>query len=617
MVLAQIDWIIIFLFFVVLISIAIFSSRSAGKGYNEFFLSGRNMPWWLLGVSMVATTFSADTPNLVTDIVRQNGVAGNWVWWAFLLTGMLTVFVYAKLWNRSKVLTDLEFYEIRYSGRMAAFLRGFRAIYLGFFFNVMVIASVSLAFIKLAGVMMGIQPAPALIIAAVIVVFYSGLGGLKSILWTDLFQFSFAMFGAVIAAVFVVKGLPEGIDGLSGLFAHENVSGKLNIFPGIGQTDVFLYLFIIPIAVQWWTVWYPGAEPGGGGYIAQRMLSAKEERHAMGATLLFNFFHYAIRPWPWILVALASLIIFPDIQSMVTAFPGVAEQYIREDFAYPAMLRTFLPPGLLGLVVASLIAAFMSTVASHLNWGSSYLVNDFYHRFYNPNATEKQKVLFGRISTVLLMVFGVLLALVLQNALQAFQYLLMIGAGTGLIYILRWFWWRINAYSEISAMIAATVFSLAFIIIENFYLTTLTEPAGMINVFGLITTVTYWNIIKLVGVVILTSATWIIVTFLTKPVNDDTLRSFYKKIKPGGPGWKKVIREAAEAGVPITSEKSKAWDVPVGILCMMLGCVTVYSALFATGYWIYGNITVAVLLTALAIIAAYLLTKTWRRLSFE
>ncbi len=617
MVLAQIDWIIIFLFFVVLIGIAVFSSRSAGKGYNEFFLSGRNMPWWLLGVSMVATTFSADTPNLVTDIVRQNGVSGNWVWWAFLLTGMLTVFVYAKLWNRSKVLTDLEFYEIRYSGRMAAFLRGFRAIYLGFFFNVMVIASVSLAFIKLAGVMMGIQPAPALIIAAVIVVFYSGLGGLKSILWTDLFQFGFAMFGAVIAAVFVIKGLPEGVDGLSGMFAHENVSGKLNIFPRIGQTDVFLYLFIIPIAVQWWAVWYPGAEPGGGGYVAQRMLSAKEERHAMGATLLFNFFHYALRPWPWILVALASLIVFPDIQSMVSAFPGVAEQYIREDFAYPAMLRTFLPPGLLGLVVASLIAAFMSTTASHLNWGSSYLVNDFYHRFYNPNATEKQKVLFGRISTVFLMVFAVLLALVLQNALQAFQYLLMIGAGTGLIYILRWFWWRINAYSEISAMIAASVFSLAFIVIENFFMTAVVGQPGMVKVLGMSISATYWDIIKLLGVVTFTSATWIIVTFMTKPVNDDTLRSFYRKIKPGGPGWKKVIREAAEAGVPITSEKSKAWDVPVGILCMLLGCVTVYSALFATGYWIYGNITVAVLLSALAIIAALLLTKTWKKLSFE
>lgn len=617
MILERIDWLIIILFFVVLIGIAVYSSRSAGKGYNEFFLSGRNMPWWLLGVSMVATTFSADTPNLVTDIVRQNGVAGNWVWWAFLLTGMLTVFVYAKLWNRSKVLTDLEFYEIRYSGRMAAFLRGFRAIYLGFFFNVMVIASVSLAFIKLAGVMLGLQPAPALILAAVVVVFYSSLGGLKSILWTDLFQFGFAMFGALIAAVLVIRGLPEGVDGLQGLFAHENVAGKLRLFPDIHQTDLFVYAFIIPIAVQWWAVWYPGAEPGGGGYVAQRMLSAKEERHAMGATLLFNFFHYAIRPWPWIIVALASLVIFPDIPSMVEAFPGVSVQYIQDDFAYPAMLRTFLPAGVLGLVVASLVAAFMSTTASHLNWGSSYLVNDFYHRFYNPNATEKQKVLFGRISTVALMVFAVLLALVLQNALQAFQYLLMIGAGTGLIYILRWFWWRINAFSEISAMIAASVFSLTFIIIENFFMHPVTEPQGSVEVLGFVTTVVYWNIFKLIGVVALTTTSWILVTMLTKPVDKATLYSFYKRIKPGGPGWRRIIRQAEEEGIAIEHSDNKSWDVPVGILSMLLGCVAVYSALFATGHWIYGNTITASFMSALAVLAAFLLTKTWKRLQFE
>lgn len=614
MVLQGIDWLIIALFFIVLIGIALASSRSAGKGYNEFFLSGRNMPWWLLGISMVATTFSADTPNLVTDIVRQNGVAGNWAWWAFLLTGMLTVFIYAKLWNRSKVLTDLEFYELRYSGKMAAFLRGFRAIYLGFFFNVMVIASVSLAFIKLAGLMMGIQPAPALIIAALIVVFYSSLGGLKSILWTDLFQFGFAMFGAIIAAVLVVKGLPEDVHGLSGLLAHENVAGKLSLFPSVSQTDQLLYIFIIPIAVQWWAVWYPGAEPGGGGYVAQRMLSAKKEQHAMGATLLFNFFHYALRPWPWIVVALASLVIFPDIASMKNAFPDVAGQYIRDDFAYPAMLRTFLPPGLLGLVVASLIAAFMSTVASHLNWGSSYLVNDFYHRFYNPRASEKKLVLVGRISTVLLMVSGVLLALVLQNALQAFQYILMIGAGTGLIYILRWFWWRINAYSEISAMIAATVFSLTFIVIENFFMT---DKGGQLEVFGIYTTQTYWNIIKLTGVVFLTTAVWITVTFLTRPVEKATLYSFYNKVRPGGPGWARVLAEARSAGIELDTAHQKSWDVPVGLLSMLLGSVTVYASLFATGYWIYGEWLPATILTVVAAVAAVALSKTWGKLNFD
>ncbi len=608
------DWIIISIFFLILMGIAMYSSRSAGKGYNEFFLSGRNMPWWLLGVSMVATTFSADTPNLVTDIVRQNGVSGNWVWWAFLLTGMLTVFVYAKLWNRSKVLTDLEFYEIRYSGRQAAFLRGFRAIYLGFFFNVMVIASVSLAFIKLAGVMLGIQPAPALIIAAVVVVFYSSLGGLKSILWTDLFQFGFAMFGALIAAVFVVKGLPEGVDGLKGLFAHELVSPKLRLFPDAGQPDVLLYIFIIPIAIQWWAVWYPGAEPGGGGYVAQRMLSAKNEKHAVGATLLFNFFHYALRPWPWIVVALASLVIFPDIPSLVEAFPGVAEQYIQDDFAYPAMLRTFLPPGLLGLVVASLIAAFMSTTASHLNWGSSYIVNDFYGRFLNPAATEKQKVLVGRVSTVLLMVFAVMLALLLQNALQAFQYLLMIGAGTGLIYILRWFWWRINAWSEISAMIAATVFSLTFIAIENFFLQTVPGSDGMVSVFGIEMLATYWNIFKLVGVVLLTSISWIVVTFLTPAVGEQTLRSFYTKIRPGGPGWRVVVERANVENIMLEKEPNLKWDVPTGLLCMLFGAMAIYGTLFSIGEWLYGNYGLAMFFTAVALVSAVLLGRNWHKL---
>lgn len=610
MILQAIDWAIVVIFFMILLSIGFFASRQAGKSTTNFFLSGRNMPWWLLGVSMVATTFSADTPNLVTDMVRTGGVASNWLWWAFLLTGMLTVFVYAKLWNRSQVMTDLEFYELRYSGKMAAFLRGFRAIYLGFFFNVMVIASVSLAFIKIAGVMLGLQPAPALIIAAVIVVFYSGLGGLKSILWTDLFQFSFAMFGAIVAAVLVTRS-PE-IGGLSALFSHPNVADKLSFFPSFSQPELLLSIFIIPIAVQWWAAWYPGAEPGGGGYVAQRMLSAKNEDHAIGATFLFNFFHYALRPWPWILVGLASLIVFPDIQSMVDRFPDISTQYIQNDFAYPAMLREFLPSGLLGLVVASLIAAYMSTTASQLNWGSSYLVNDFYGRFYNPKATEKQKVAFGRISTVALMFFSVLLALVLQNALQAFQYLLMIGAGTGLIYILRWFWWRINAYSEITAMIAAGTFSLLFIIIENFGLSH--TGNNMVEVFGLTTTVTYWNIIKFTGVVFLTSASWIIVTFLTHPINEETLRNFYSKIRPGGPGWKAVVERARAENKELVKEDDLRWDVPTGILCMLLGSVAIYSILFTIGNILYGDIGQTAIFLSLTVVSSFLLIRAWNKL---
>lgn len=610
MILSPLDWVIVGIFFMVLLSIGYAASFRAGTNTTNFFLSGRNMPWWLLGVSMVATTFSADTPNLVTDIVRSEGVAGNWLWWAFLLTGMLTVFVYAKLWNRSQVMTDLEFYELRYSGKMAAFLRGFRALYLGFFFNVMVIASVSLAFIKIAAVMLGLQPGVALIIASVIVVFYSSLGGLKSILWTDLFQFSFAMFGAVIAAVYIL-GSPE-VGGLSNLLAHPNVSDKLSLVPSISQPELFVSIFLIPIAVQWWAVWYPGAEPGGGGYVAQRMLAAKSESHAVGATLLFNFFHYALRPWPWIIVGLASLVVFPDIASMVERYPDVPVQYIQNDFAYPAMLREFLPAGLLGLVVASLIAAYMSTTASQLNWGSSYLVNDFYGRFYKPEATEPEKVRFGRFSTVALMVASVLLALVLQNALQAFQYILMIGAGTGLIYILRWFWWRINAWSEISAMIAAGTFSLMFILIENFVMLRL--EGGLVNVFGFQTSMSYWNVIKLVGTVALTSATWIIVTLFTSPVDDATLRSFYTRIRPGGPGWRAVVDQAQKEGVTLTKEQDLRWDVPTGILCMILGTTMIYSLLFMTGNLLYANWGTAVLLGGTAATSGYLLTRYWSKL---
>ena len=613
MILERLDWAIIGLFFIILLTIGYLASYRAGKDTTNFFLSGRNMPWWVLGVSMVATTFSADTPNLVTDMVRTGGVASNWQWWAFLLTGMLTVFVYAKLWNRSQVLTDLEFYELRYAGKMAAFLRGFRAVYLGFFFNVMVIATVSLAFIKIAAVMLGLQPAPALIIASVIVVFYSGLGGLKSILWTDLFQFSFALFGAIIAAVYVV-GSPE-IGGLSNLFAHPNVSDKLSLVPSISQPELFISIFLIPIAVQWWAVWYPGAEPGGGGYVAQRMLAAKNESHAVGATLLFNFFHYALRPWPWILVGLASLIIYPDIASMAAQYPDVPAQYMQHDFAYPAMLREFLPTGLLGLVVASLIAAFMSTTASQLNWGSSYLVNDFYGRFYKPEATEKERVRFGRISTVALMVCSILLALVLQNALQAFQYILMIGAGTGLIYILRWFWWRINAYSEISAMVAAGTFSLIFILIENFAMVRL--PDNMVDIFGFQTSMSYWNVIKLLGTVILTSATWIIVTLLTYPVDEGTLRSFYRRIRPGGPGWKHIVERAEKEGIELVKEDNLKWDVPTGILCMILGTMMIYSLLFMTGNILYGNFGSSLFLGLIAVGSGFMLSRYWGKLRME
>ena len=455
--LATLDWLIIFLFFAVSLGIGIYVSKTSGKNANEFFLSGRSMPWWLLGISMVATTFSTDTPNLVTDIVRTNGESGNWVWWAFLITGLLTVFVYAKLWRKSNVNTDLEFYELRYGGKPASFLRKFRAIYLGIIFNVITMSAVTLAAIKIGGIMLGLEPWQTVITAGLVTVTFSAIGGFKGVVYTDLILFFVAMGGAIGAAYYLVN-LPE-VGGIESLLAHENVAGKISILPDFGNREALITLLIIPLAVQWWSSWYPGAEPGGGGYIAQRMLAAKDENHAIGATFFFNIMHYALRPWPWILDALASLVVFPDLNSIQTAFPNITADKLGHDLAYPAML-TKLPTGLLGLVLASLISAYMSTISTQLNWGSSYVVYDFYKRQINPDASQKRLVAVGRISTVILMVLSTLLALLLQNAMQLFNLLLVFGAGTGLIFILRWFWWRINAWSEIVAMVASGFISL-------------------------------------------------------------------------------------------------------------------------------------------------------------
>ena len=591
--LSSLDWYILAAFFITLLSIGFWASKKAGKSVNEFFLSGRNMPWWLLGISMVATTFSADTPNLVTDIVRTNGVSGNWVWWAFLLTGMLTVFVYAKLWRRSEVLTDLEFYELRYGGKGAAFLRGFRAVYLGVFFNIMIMATVCLAAIKIGGVMLGLEPEETLIIACSVAVMYSSIGGLKSVIMTDFFQFTLAMVATFWAAAVIVN-LPQ-VGGLDNLINHPDIVPKLDLIPDISNTEVFLTIFLLPLALQWWSVWYPGAEPGGGGYVAQRMLSAKNENHAVWATLLFNFMHYAIRPWPWILVALASLIVFPNLDDLQLAFPDIDSSVIGHDLAYPAMM-TLLPSGLLGLLLASLAAAFMSTIASHLNWGSSYVVNDFYKRFLNPDATDRQMVRLGRITTVVLMIFSAGLALLLSNALQAFNILLQVGAGTGLIFILRWFWYRINVYSEITAMIVSFIVAL--------YLQIIHPRLGFDVIpaeFQLIIGVTITTII------------WVSVTLLTPAENKKTLQEFYRKIQPGGLGWKKVVEQAKKDGINIEGEKA-AWDVPTGILCMVIGSVAIYSFLFSAGYFLYKDFKMAFSLLGISIVALYFLNKTWRKL---
>ncbi|MEQ9580955.1 MAG: sodium:solute symporter family protein, partial [Arenibacter sp.] len=440
------DTTIIIGYFVISLAIGIMTAGKAGKSVQQYFLSGRNMPWWILGISMVATTFSADTPNLVTDIVRSDGVYGNWVWWVMLLTGMLTVFIFSRLWRKAGLNTDLEFYEIRYSGKPASFLRGFRALYLGFLINVFIMATVSLAAIKISGILLGLSPLHTVLIAGGITVIYSGLGGLRSVLITDFLQFILSIAGAFLAAWYSLKH--PSVGGLEKLVANPDISDKLLIVPDFSNPSVWVPLVLIPFAIQWWSTWYPGAEPGGGGYIAQRMLSAKNENNAMGAVFLFNLAHYALRPWPWIIVALCSLLVFPDLSDIQKAFPTISESTMGHDLAYPAML-SFLPTGILGLVLTSLIAAYMSTISTHLNWGSSYITLDFYKRFVKPEAKDKELLLVGKISTIVLMVVSATIALYLQNAKQAFDLLLLLGAGTGLIYILRWFWKHIHPVAEI------------------------------------------------------------------------------------------------------------------------------------------------------------------------
>lgn len=596
--LSTLDYSFIIVFFSIVLAIGVIVSKKSGKNTTEFFLSGRTMPWWLLGLSMVATTFSTDTPNLVTDIVRTNGVSGNWVWWAFLITGLLTVFVYAKLWRKSNVNTDLEFYELRYGGAAASFLRKFRAVYLGVIFNVITMSAVTLAAIKIGGIMLGLEPWQTVISAGLITVTFSALGGFKGVVYTDFLLFFVAMSGAIGAAYYLVN-IPE-VGGIQALMANENVIDKLSILPDFSNKQALITLFVIPLAVQWWSSWYPGAEPGGGGYIAQRMLAAKNENHAIGATFFFNIMHYALRPWPWILVALASLVVYPDVASIQEAFPMIANDKLGNDLAYSAML-TKLPSGLLGLVLASLIAAYMSTISTQLNWGSSYIVYDFYKQQINPHASEKRLVAVGRISTVILMVFSAALALLLQNALQLFEVLLVFGAGTGLIFILRWFWWRINAWSEITAMFASGIISivLKFTSVGAYLFATET------GIFP------DWS--EYIFVVLFTTIIWMAATFLTKPETNEVLRSFYIKIQPGGPGWSKVVREAEKDQQKIITTDEK-WSVPSGIAAMLIGCVLIYSCMFATGYWIYGYTLKASILTGVAVISGLLLARVWNKM---
>ena len=589
--LSLIDKIIIVFFFVLVLAIGFAVSKRSSKNTSEYFLSGRTLPWWLLGLSMVATTFSTDTPNLVTDIVRTNGVSGNWVWWVFLLTGLLTVFVYAKLWRRSDVATDMEFYELRYSGKAGRFLRGFRSVYLGIIFNVLAMAGVTLAAIKIGAIMLDLSAIETVLYAGGVTLIFSTAGGFRGVVYTDFILFFTAMAGSIGAAIYLVN-LPE-VGGVSSIMSNEAISEKISMFPDLSDKETLWTLLVIPFAVQWWSSWYPGAEPGGGGYIAQRMLAAKNENHALGATLFFNVMHYALRPWPWIIVALASLIVYPDLASLSEAFPNISEDKLGQDLAYPAML-TLLPTGLLGLVLASLISAYMSTISTHLNWGSSYVVNDFYLQLINKNASQKELVNVGRFSVVILMIISSVIAILLTNAYQLFDIILMFGAGTGSIFILRWFWWRINAWSEIAAMLSSGIISIALTNESLFNLIFNDDgfPAYM----------------KFPFIVLVTSSIWLIVTFITPADEKETLIKFYKKTKPGGPGWNKIKEHIT------MSDEKEEWIVPKGIICMIIGCITIYSALFSTGYFIYGEISSALIFLLVTIVSGLILFKNAKKI---
>jgi Na+/proline symporter len=592
------DWIIVVISIAICFIPALFFARRSGKSTSEFFASGRSVPWWLAGLSMVATTFASDTPNLVTNFVRTQGVAGNWQWWAFVLTGVATVFFYARLWRRSGVLTDLEFYELRYSGKAASLVRGFRSIYLGLFFNCIIIATVNLAACKIGGILFGLSRWQTLLAVGLLNVVFAAHSGLWGVLVIDMIQF-FIKMSAVIAAAYFAVRLPE-VGGLSGLVDKvsklEGPGGLnyLNMLPDFTNTwELAVAVFIMPIAVQWWAVWYPGAEPGGGSYIAQRMLASKSEKDSLGGTLFFNIAHYVLRPWPWILVALASLIVYPNLSDIQKAFPHLDPQLIGHDIAYPAMLR-FLPVGWLGLMVAGLVAANSSTVLTHLNWGASYLVHDFYRRFVRREASEKHYVLIGRLATIVLFVFSSVLVFFMETAQDSFNIILQIGAGTGLLYLLRWFWWRVNAWCEVVAMASSFAISLLFLVLAR--------------------TGTRFDTHKqLLLTVIFTTVCWLATAYLGPETDHRTLVEFYRKVRPFGPGWRRIRLEAG-----VSEEEAALYalheNIPLSLLGWLAGCVAIWSSLFAVGNWLYGRTGYGVALTAVFGLSSLLLVRVIRRL---
>ncbi len=567
------DWMAIVLFFAALVGIAFGCSRKASKDAKDFFLSGRSMPWWLIGVSMCAATTSTNSANMFTEFIRNSGLSENWKWWAFLLTGMLTVFVYSKLWVRSGAKSDIEFYELRYSGRAAAFLRGFRALYLGIVFNVITTGLVMLAAIKIGQVLFGLDQWTIIIVTSVCSIIYSALGGFRGAIYTDFLLFILIMIGAVVGMVYAL-GRPE-VGGFAAMMQNPVVQKHLSFLPDVNNTELFVSVFVIPIAIQWWNVWYPGSEPGGGGYIVQRMLSAKSENHCVAGSILYQVINYAIRPWPWYLTAFASLIVFPDLASLQKAFPNVNPALVKGDLAYPAML-TFVPNGWLGVVAASMMGALFSTVAAHLSMGSNYIANDFWKRFVRPDAGERELIIVGRVTVIVLMVLSGLLAPVLSSAGAVFNLILQIGAGTGLIYLLRWFWMRINAWSEITAM------AVSFIVAV--FLQLVYPHLGLPPLLS-------WH--RLLIVMAITTVAWVGVTLVTPPTDAVKRASFQNKIR------------------------ANKHDIAWGLLAMTIASVCVYALMFASGCWIYGKTVLAATMTVISIVFGLVLIPVVRKLNAE
>jgi solute:Na+ symporter, SSS family len=619
--LVTLDWLIVLATILICFVPALFFGKRAGKNTSEFFASGRSVPWWLAGLSMVATTFSSDTPNWVTQQVRQYGVAGNWQWWAMVLTGVATVFFFARLWRRSGVMTDLEFYELRYSGRAASLVRGFRAVYLGLFFNCFIMGMVTLAACKIANVLFGLPPWQTILICGVLNVVFAAHSGLWGVLVIDMVQFFIKMTAVIAAAYFSLKqvarqtglgesaaaGLQKLVETLGTQQVNFNppaqpiltpIDGRgqplLDMMPNFAMTDLALMIFIVPIAIGWWANWYPGAEPGGGSYIAQRMLASKSEKDSLGGTLFFNLAHYVLRPWPWIVTALCSIIVFPELKDIQAAFPNADPRLIGHDSAFPAMLK-FLPVGFAGLMMGGLIAANSSTILTHLNWGSSYLVHDFYRRFIKLDADEKHYVSVGRFSTVLLYVVAAFLSLMLESAQDAFEILISIGAGTGLLYLLRWFWWRINAWTEVVAMVSSFAVSVFFFAMRK-------SGNGLPFAYTVLFSVAF------------TTICWLIAAYVTEPTSQERLIEFYRKVHPGGPGWR-VIREAA--GVSEAEAARHSDHIGKATLGWISGCLTIWTSLFATGNFLYGRTSLALIQGAVFIVSGltllYVVNTLWDR----